>query len=78
MREDEELLYGLLSNFKGDDQVKLKWALGYMNLQERFRTLLKENPNFITDIITASPKANGFYGAGFAKKQIPKLYRKEE
>ena len=34
--------------------------------------------NLKTDILTSSPRANGFYKGGFFKKYIPGMYRANE
>lgn len=37
-----------------------------------------KNKKLRTDILTSSPRANGFYKAGFFKKHIPGMYRAVE
>ena len=39
---------------------------------------LNKNPNLKTDLLTSSPRANGFYKGGFLKKYIPGMYRVNE
>lgn len=53
-------------------------ATGYFNLQQEFITLLNKYPNLYTDVLTSSPRANGFYKAGRLKKYIPGMYRANE
>ena len=39
---------------------------------------MTRNPGLCTDILTSSPRANGFYKGGLFKKYIPGLYRANE
>ena len=74
-REDEDLFKLLL---KQEGISKLKLATGYFNLQQEFLDLLKSNEGLKTDILTSSPRSNGFYRAGRFKKYIPGMYRVNE
>ena len=40
--------------------------------------MLNSNANLKTDVLTSSPRANGFYKAGRFKKYIPGMYRANE
>lgn len=53
-------------------------ATGYFNIQQEFRDLLNRYANLKTDMLTSSPRANGFYKAGRFKKYIPGMYRVNE
>ena len=83
-REDEStfllLLKKLLLNDKDGFSSRLKLATGYLNLQKEFiAEMLKcREPKSQVQILTSSPRANGFYRAGFFKKYIPGLYRVNE
>lgn len=56
----------------------MQLATGYLNLQNEFTTLLNKHQNLKTDLLTSSPRANGFYKAGRFKKFIPGMYRANE
>lgn len=43
-----------------------------------FISKIFKNSKYEIDIITSSPKANGFYKGGFFKKHIPNIYRRYE
>jgi CDP-diacylglycerol--glycerol-3-phosphate 3-phosphatidyltransferase len=79
-REDEELFIDLLKFYKNPESNlhKIRLATGYLNLQREFRDILVKNANLKTDILTSSPRANGFYKAGRFKKYIPGMYRVNE
>ena len=53
-------------------------ATGYFNLQNEFIKVLNSSETLKTDILTSSPRANGFYKAGRFKKYIPGMYRVNE
>ena len=76
-RVDEEVFLDLLKYFsKPENNLEfIKLATGYLNLQKEFEEVLNSNKNLITDIITSSPRANGFYKGGMFKKYIPGMYR---
>jgi len=40
--------------------------------------ILNKNPHLKTELLTSSPRANGFYKAGKFKKFIPGMYRANE
>lgn len=40
--------------------------------------MLNKNPILKTEVLTSSPRANGFYKAGRFKKYIPGMYRVNE
>ncbi len=56
---------------------KIKISSGYLNLHQFIINLLKKS-TYDVDIVTSSPKANGFYKAGFFKKHVPHFYRRYE
>lgn len=39
---------------------------------------MNKYPHLRTDLLTSSPRANGFYKAGMFKKHIPGMYRANE
>lgn len=78
-REDETLFMELLKFYSQseNDLLKLKLATGYFNLQPEFLNILTKK-GINTDVLTSSPRANGFYKAGRVKKYIPGMYRANE
>ena len=57
----------------------MRLATGYLNLQKEFtEEILKTKSNGQVQILTSSPRANGFYKGGFVKKYIPGMYRANE
>ena len=77
-REDETTFTSLLKYFqnKENNLESIKLATGYLNLQKEYINELNNLPSDTSvDILTSSPKANGFYKAGRFKKYIPGLYR---
>ena len=79
-REDEDTLLALLKYFSDPDNglQKFKLATGYFNLQQEIIDLLNKNQHLKTEVLTSSPRANGFYKAGRFKKYIPGMYRANE
>lgn len=79
-REDEDTLLALLKYFSDPKNGlnNFKLATGYFNLQQEIVDLLNSNQDLKTDILTSSPRANGFYKAGRFKKYIPGMYRANE
>lgn len=69
--EDKEILENLL-NLPSLNKISL--SSGYLNMTDFIVEKFK-NSKYDVDIITSSPRANGFYNAGFLKKNIPKFYR---
>ena len=53
-------------------------ATGYLNLQKEFLKVIASNKKMKTDLLTSSPRANGFYNGGLIKKHIPGIYRINE
>lgn len=72
-REDEELFTQLLKTQEGDVKV----ATGYLNLTNEYLDALGQRKGQVS-LLTSSPRANGFYKAGFVKKYIPGIYRVNE
>ena len=59
--------------------VKMKLATGYLNLQKEYiKEVIKADTPGKFQILTSSPRANGFYRGGIFKKYIPGLYRVNE
>ena len=77
-REEEDFFLRFLKYLSTNSNSSLKLATGYLNLQNELVTLLKQNPTLQADILTSSPRANGFYKAGLFKKYIPGMYRANE
>eukprot|EP00347_Sterkiella_histriomuscorum_P003103 403365574 len=79
-REDENLFLGLLKYYSqpNNNLKHIQLATGYLNLQKEFLQILNQHKNLITDLLTSSPRANGFYKAGKFKKFIPGMYRANE
>ena len=80
IREDEtalkELFKSIYSREKGNDSFKLQWATGYFNLFPEFESLvMKEKEKLDIEILTASPKANGFFNGGGLKTRVPFVFR---
>lgn len=75
-REDSTLFTSLLKFYQNKENKlqELRLATGYLNLTKDYTSLINGLPAK-THILTASPKANGFYKSGFIKKYIPGLYR---
>lgn len=77
-REEEDFFLKFLKYLSTNSNSSLKLATGYLNLQSELVSLLKQNPTLQADILTSSPRANGFYKAGLFKKYIPGMYRANE
>ena len=79
-REDENFFTTLLRDYLiKNDNVQMKLATGYLNLQAEFlNEIFKAKTPEKVQLLTSSPRANGFYRAGFVKKYIPGLYRVNE
>lgn len=77
-REDETTFTSLLKFFAdpANGLARLRLATGYLNLQKEYVDLIRRLPEDAgVDVLTASPRANGFHKAGRFKKYIPGLYR---
>ena len=62
-----------------NSDTRMKLATGYLNLQKEFvKEVIKADTPGKVQILTSSPRANGFYRAGMVKKYIPGLYRVNE
>ena len=79
-REDEQTFLKMLSEFViGNSDTRMRLATGYLNLQKEFmREILKSDFDGKVQLLTSSPRANGFYKGGFVKKYIPGMYRANE
>jgi len=79
-REDEQTFLALLKSLvMSKSDVTMKLATGYFNLQKEIvREVIKADTPGKVQILTSSPRANGFYRAGMIKKYIPGLYRVNE
>lgn len=71
--EDEEVMCKVLET-AAQHCSRIKLASGYLNLPKSFSERLF-SAGCPIDLMAASPKANGFYEAGFFKRWIPILYR---
>ena len=79
-REDEHTFLEMLRQVivAGSD-TRLRLATGYLNLQKEFtREMLKTDRDGAVQLLTSSPRANGFYKGGLVKKYIPGVYRANE
>ena len=81
-REDENLFQDILEELGPSEKCRLRLASGYLNLQKGYLknmfASLKNNSALKVDLLTAAPKANGFYRAGRVKGKIPGVYRVNE
>ena len=79
-REDEYTFLDLLKYYANPENNlhKIKFATSYLNLQKDYKDVICDNAQLKTDILTCSPRANGFYRAGRFKKYIPGMYRANE
>ena len=54
----------------------MNWATGYFNLFNDFEKLvLSEKEKLDLEILTAGPKANGFFNGGGLKTRVPYVFR---
>ena len=58
-------------------QGNLKMATGYLNLTQEYIKAMAQRQGDV-QVLTSSPRANGFYQAGRVKKYIPGIYRANE
>ena len=72
-REDEQIFTELIKQLLQNDS-KLRLGTGYLNIQSEIWAELMRSKSKI-ELLTSSPKANGFYNGGRVKKYIPGLYR---
>ncbi|CAB3396742.1 unnamed protein product [Caenorhabditis bovis] len=72
INQEFELVKKVLAQ-KGTDW-HITMASGYFNCIEDYEKVMFEEANYTLDIITASPKSNGFFGARGPSKYIPALY----
>ena len=57
----------------------MRLGTGYLNLQKDYIKAIEDvSKQAEFEILTSSPRANGFYKGGFAKKYIPGIYRVNE
>ena len=76
-REDEQTFLELVRQLLTEEESQLRLGTGYLNIQkELFAELMRSKSSI--ELLTSSPKANGFYQAGRVKKFIPGLYRCNE
>lgn len=73
-REDEETMTKLLETAI-EKCKKIRLASGYLNLPENYQKLLIKKSEIPTELLAASPLANGFHRSGFFKKYISIFYR---
>jgi len=73
-REDEEFFLSLIKDL---DEGDLSLATGYLNLTKPYLNSLNLRGSKV-NLLTSSPRANGFYKAGRVKKYIPGIYRVNE
>ncbi|KAJ1355653.1 Tubulin polyglutamylase complex subunit 1 [Parelaphostrongylus tenuis] len=70
--EEYNLLKGLFSLQTND--VTITMASGYFNCIKDYEELIFTKGKYPMDIITAAPKANGFFGAAGISGYIPSIY----
>ncbi|ETN76248.1 hypothetical protein NECAME_11815 [Necator americanus] len=70
--EEYELLKQIFCS--KDNTVSLTMASGYFNCIKEYEQLIFSEGKYSMDIITAAPKANGFFGAAGPSGYIPALY----
>uniref|UniRef100_A0A0N4Z4L3 CDP-diacylglycerol--glycerol-3-phosphate 3-phosphatidyltransferase n=1 Tax=Parastrongyloides trichosuri TaxID=131310 RepID=A0A0N4Z4L3_PARTI len=70
--EENDFLNSLFSSLSLNDNLTI--ASGYFNLTENYFNTISKNKNSNINIITASPRANGFYGGKGLSSNIPSLY----
>ncbi|KAK6059173.1 hypothetical protein COOONC_03200, partial [Cooperia oncophora] len=70
--EEYELLKKLFSS--KDSSMSVTMASGYFNCIEDYERLIFSEGEYPMDIITAAPKANGFFGAAGVSGYVPSMY----
>jgi len=70
--DEHRLLTRLFSS--QDATMKLTLASGYFNFIDDYIRLIVDHGRFSLDVLSASPKANGFYGARGFSGYVPALY----
>ncbi|KAL6741797.1 hypothetical protein Aduo_015015 [Ancylostoma duodenale] len=70
--EEYELLKRLLSS--KDSTTSITMASGYFNCIKEYEQLIFSEGKYSMDIVTAAPKANGFFGAAGPSGYIPSMY----
>ncbi|KAE9416621.1 hypothetical protein Angca_009704, partial [Angiostrongylus cantonensis] len=70
--EEYNLLIGLFSLQASD--ITITMASGYFNCIREYEKLMFTEGKYSMDIITAAPKANGFFGATGTSGYIPSIY----
>ncbi|CEF69300.1 CDP-diacylglycerol--glycerol-3-phosphate 3-phosphatidyltransferase, mitochondrial [Strongyloides ratti] len=72
INDERNFLVNLFSEKDLNSQLTI--ASGYFNLTEQYIDLITNNKNRLVNVITASPKANGFFNARGLSSNIPSLY----
>lgn len=70
--QDQEVTERLLAHAPAQSTLRL--ATGYFNLTEQYSNVILNNHNSRFDLLVASPKVNGFYGAEGISGVIPTVY----
>ncbi|KAH6942090.1 hypothetical protein HPB50_000665 [Hyalomma asiaticum] len=70
--QDQEVTERLLAHAPAQSTLRL--ATGYFNLTERYSDIILNNQSSRFDLLVASPKVNGFYGAEGISGVIPTVY----
>ncbi|XP_037286599.2 phosphatidylglycerophosphate synthase 1 isoform X3 [Rhipicephalus microplus] len=70
--QDQEVTERLLAHAPARSTLRL--ATGYFNLTERYSNIILHNQSSRFDLLVASPKVNGFYGAEGMSGVIPTVY----
>uniref|UniRef100_A0A131Z4L7 CDP-diacylglycerol--glycerol-3-phosphate 3-phosphatidyltransferase n=1 Tax=Rhipicephalus appendiculatus TaxID=34631 RepID=A0A131Z4L7_RHIAP len=70
--QDQEVTERLLAHAPARSTLRL--ATGYFNLTERYSNIILNNQSSRFDLLVASPKVNGFYGAEGISGVIPTVY----
>ncbi|XGW02754.1 hypothetical protein V3C99_014631 [Haemonchus contortus] len=70
--EEYELLKKLFSS--EDANMRITLASGYFNCIDDYEQLIFSRGKYPMDIVTAAPKANGFFGAAGLSGYVPSMY----
>lgn len=70
--QDQDVTERLLAHAPARSTLRL--ATGYFNLTERYSNIILNNQSSRFDLLVASPKVNGFYGAEGISGVIPTVY----
>ncbi|XP_054719882.1 CDP-diacylglycerol--glycerol-3-phosphate 3-phosphatidyltransferase, mitochondrial-like isoform X2 [Uloborus diversus] len=72
IRQDEKVTEKFLCS--AEDSSRIKLASGYFNLTNHYMNIILNSTKALFDLLVASPKVNGFYGASGVSGAIPMAY----